>query len=231
MTPSQFRWLLLGITILLLFPPQGRATALVPLVCLDQDDALALLNQARPHDAWAAYAYGDVSDVDFAALIESYLLVRILDDPSGVLDVRRYVWPTLWRPSDEPIIAFNDTGSVNCTALAVDAVTPTPVQVLVLFHVLAAYEHLIVNSMCADPNAIAIFNGYSAHGAPTYVTGCAPGRVCADASPDHGLFVSTTSMLMIACAVLIGAAFVSIHMVRKHLTAARGDYELLPKSV
>lgn len=232
MTPSQFRWLLFGCTLLLFLFPPARATALVPLVCLDQDDAMALLNQARPHDALMDYVYGSMTDAEFAAVVASYGLVRVLDDPSGVLDVRRYAWQPSWRPSDKPIVAFNDTGSINCTALAVDAATPPPVQVLALFHVLAAYEHLIVNSMCADPNAVAILVSYSTTtGAPVYVTGCAPGHVCADASPDHGLFVATTTMILIACLILMITAFVSIHMVRRHLSAATNEYALLPKSV
>jgi len=204
------------------------STALSSLVCLDEDDAIALLNQARPHDALMVHLYSDLSDATFAALIQSYRVVRADGDTSGILDIRRYCHPTAWRPSTEPIVAFDGGTGINCTALAVDATTPPPMQVFILFEILACYEHLIVNSLCSEPNAVAIFVGYAATGAPIYTTGCAAGHVCADGQPDHGLFVATTVMVMVACVGLVVMAFVVVWLIRKHLSA---EYMLLPRAV
>jgi len=206
------------------------ADDLTPLICLDEADALALVNAARPNDALMNYIYGDLTDAAFNAILQSYHLIRVIDDDSGILDSRRYCYPPAWRPSTEPIIAFNTTGGINCTGLSVNDTTPPPMQVFVLFQILACYEHLIVNSLCSDYNAVAILVGYSSTtGAPIYVQGCAPGHVCTDNSPDHALFVSTTVGLLVVFLALVIAAFVAVRMAKKHLAGSTTkEYALLP---
>src|SRR6185503_13264346 len=161
-----------------------HSAPLEPLVCLDEEDALNLLNQARPVDALMNYMYGALTDDEFSALIQRTKLVRIIDDPSGIVDIRRYVWASAWRLPDKPIVSFNDTGNINCTALDVGDATPSPDQVIILFHILATFQDLIVNDLCSSPNSVAIFVGTSSStGAPIYVHGCEAGMTCSDTTP------------------------------------------------
>src|SRR6185503_18321597 len=57
-----------------------HSAPLEPLVCLDEEDALNLLNQARPVDALMNYMYGALTDDEFSALIQRTKLVRIIND-------------------------------------------------------------------------------------------------------------------------------------------------------
>jgi hypothetical protein len=84
------QFLLASLWLFALLSQCSLATALTPLVCLDEPDAMTLLNQARPFDALMRYIYGDLTDVAFVTLLQGYKVVRPLNDPSGVLDVRRY---------------------------------------------------------------------------------------------------------------------------------------------
>jgi hypothetical protein len=211
---------LLGFTLLITW---AAATALAPLVCEDEADAHALIHAARPHDAQMHYFFSSYTDAQLSSSLQRYGLVRDLTNTS-TLDIRRYCWPPAWR-TDESIIAWDAGTGINCTALSVNATTAPPMELILLFHVLTCYQDLIVGDLCTDPNSQPIFMGTSSAGIPVYVHGCAPGKVCSDASPDEGLFIWAVVAGSLAYAVTIVAIFASIYIMRKHVT--QKSYELL----
>lgn len=205
-----------------------RASDLTPLICLDEADALALINQARPHDALMHFFYSDYTDTQFTTLLQRYGLVRDIANTT-FLDVRRYCWPPAWRLSNESIIGFDTETGINCTALNVSEDTPQPAEVSVLFHILTCYQDLIVGDLCTDPNVNPVFVGFSNTGVPLYVMGCLPGKVCADSAPDQAWFVGATTAGLVAFAVLIIGTFVSIHMLKAHLGPVT-EYAMIGKA-
>jgi hypothetical protein len=177
------------------------------------------------------FLFDDVTDEEFTELLQGYKLIRVADDDSGILDVRRYCWKASWRLSNQPIIAYNESTGVNCTAFAVDATTPAPVQVDVLFHIISCYRQLVLQDICADPNTIPIFVGFSTTtNAPQYIRGCAPNKICSDVSPDHNLFIGTTTTVIVAFVSLVIGIFVCIYLMKRHINAPLFDYAMLPRS-
>lgn len=204
-----------------------QASDLTPLICLSEEDALNLVNQARPHDALMHFFYNDYTDAQFTSLIQRYGLIRDITNTT-FLDVRRYCWPPAWRLAADAIIGFDAGTGINCTALNVSEDTPQPVEITALFHILTCYQDLIVGDLCTDPGVVPTFVGFSSTGVPLYVMGCMPGQICSDSSPDQNLFIGATTAGFVAFAVLIIGVFVAIYLMKAHLRASSSEYAMIP---